>query len=385
MKVAVIGSSGFVGSHVLRVLRAGGDDARAVVRNPRFAATDENCRIADALDVYALRDALAGCECVVLSVLGTQEVILGTLAPVYAAAQAVGIRRIAYISTGVVHGQAPRAGTVESSPLHVRHAFPYNNAKVRAERKLLRLRARGTVEVVMLRPTIVFGPRSRWVDGFASALHDGSAYVVDGGRGICNTIYVDNLAHAIRLALVAPNVDGEAFLVGDDETVTWRDLWQPMAAALAFDFQRVPSFSPPAVAPTFRQLYVEPIRTSEVGQSIIPRVPVHLKRALKGTYRLALRARRSVAGSDRLRASGEVVERAEAVGPGPHLEGPAVTTEIVELHRCEWKLPNDKARRLLGYVPPVSFAEGVRRSAVWLQQQYGRPAPDARERVAVNA
>ena len=34
--------------------------------------------------------------------------------------------------------------------------------------------------------------------------------MVDDGRGICNTIYVDNLARAIHLALLTPGVDGEA-------------------------------------------------------------------------------------------------------------------------------------------------------------------------------
>jgi len=82
MKVAIIGAGGFVGGHLLRVLRACGDEARAVVRNPRFSPSDPDRRIADAGNVYALRDAIAGCDFVVHSVLGPSEVILGSLAPV---------------------------------------------------------------------------------------------------------------------------------------------------------------------------------------------------------------------------------------------------------------------------------------------------------------
>ena len=37
------------------------------------------------------------------------------------------------------------------------------------------------------------------------------------------------------------------------------------------------------------------------------------------------------------------------------------------LHRCRVKLPWDKARERLGYVPIVSFAEGCRRSVAWLE------------------
>jgi hypothetical protein len=55
-------------------------------------------------------------------------------------------------------------------------------------------------------------------------------------------------------------------------------------------------------------------------------------------------------------------------------EGPAarpfVTPEIAALQRCRWRLPNDKAVRLLGYDPPVTFAEGCRRSLDWLLAQH---------------
>jgi nucleoside-diphosphate-sugar epimerase len=352
MKVAVVGASGFIGGHILRGLRARGDDARAVVRNPRHFQNDANHRIADACDVYALRDALAGCEYVVDAVLGTNDVIVGSLAPLYAAAEAVGIRRLVYMSSGAVHGLSPAPGTDEASPLSVRQPFAYNNAKVRAERKLRRLRARGTVEIVFLRPTIVFGAGSRWVFDFPDALRNNSAYVVDGARGICNSIYIDNLVHAVRLALTATGVDGEAFLLGDEETVTWRELYRPLASACGFDFDAVPSLSPPELRPGVEQLYIEAIRTSEFGQAVIGHLPRGLKSSITRAARLA---RRLVQPADPGRAPLGVPE-ARFVPP-----------EISALHRCRYRLPHAKAARLLGYVAPVSFAEGCRRSIEWLK------------------
>jgi nucleoside-diphosphate-sugar epimerase len=360
MKVAVIGASGFIGGHILRGLRAAGDDARAVVRNPRVFQNDPNRRIADASDVYALRDAIAGCEYVVDAVLGTNDVILGSLAPLYAAAEALGVRRFVYMSSGAVHGLSPAPGTDETSPLSVRQAFAYNNAKVRAERKLRRLRARGTVEIVFLRPTIVFGAGSRWVFDFADALRHNTAYVLDGARAICNSIYIDNLVHAVRLALTTNGaVDGEAFLVGDEETVTWRDLYEPIASAFGFDFEKVPSFSPPDVKPGVSDLYVEPIRTSELGQAIISHLPPGLKRSIKRAGRLAGRLARP---ADPGRSPVGVPE-ARAISP-----------EIAALQRCHWRLPHAKAGRVLGYVAPVSFAEGCRRSIEWLKTRANETA-----------
>ena len=50
----------------------------------------------------------------------------------------------------------------------------------------------------------MLGPRSRWISEFADALLDGRAALVDRGRGVCNSIDVDNLVHAIELAARTP-------------------------------------------------------------------------------------------------------------------------------------------------------------------------------------
>jgi nucleoside-diphosphate-sugar epimerase len=351
VKVALLGASGFVGGHLLRYLRDHGIEARAVVRNRTFASGDADARIADACDVYALRDAFAGCDAIVHAALGSNDVIVGSVAPVYAAAQAVGARRLVYISTGSVHGQTPTPGTDESSPLHLGHLFAYNDAKVRAERKLRRLRARGTVETVVLRPTIVFGPGSRWIFDFADALRAKRPWVVDGARGICNSIYVDNLAYAVRLALTVPKIDREVFLVGDRETVTWRDLYLPIAAALGYNFDDLPSVSPPEAKPGVRRLYIEPFRTSELGQLMIANAPLGLKTAIKRAVRV-------------IRRPPPPPRRGDPASPSRG--APEVSSEFAAIFRCRWKLPHEKACRMLGYDPPVSFAEGCRRSVDWL-------------------
>src|SRR3546814_8202154 len=95
-------------------------------------------------------------------------------------------------------------------PLPRRHDLPYNRAKADAERMLIALRRRHGVELVLLRPGIVYGPRSQWIAGFADQLLDGTAYLVDGAQGICNAIYVDNLVHAVTLAITGTRCDGEA-------------------------------------------------------------------------------------------------------------------------------------------------------------------------------
>ena len=234
--IGVLGANGFIGSRIVETLHLGGAyKVVPIVRSPggltrpsRFAI---ETRIADALDGKALAAAFAGCDVVVNAVLGAYNQIVAEPPVVYRAAEAAGVRRLVQISTASVHGQAPEPGTDETSGLRSDQPIPYNNAKVRAERRFQALRRRGRVELVMLRPGIVFGPRDVWISGIARRLSEGRAFLVDGGSGICNTTYVDNLVHAIELSLDAP-VDGEAFLIGDAETLTWAELHRWVATAL---------------------------------------------------------------------------------------------------------------------------------------------------------
>lgn len=105
----------------------------------------------------------------------------------------------------------------------------------------------------MLRPGIVFGPRSMWVTRVADELLSGTAYLVNEGNGICNSIYVDNLIHAIRLAMTATNVDGQAFLVGDREQVTWSDFYRPIAEALGIDFAQISHVASPRLTRSWQK------------------------------------------------------------------------------------------------------------------------------------
>jgi nucleoside-diphosphate-sugar epimerase len=206
------------------------------------------------------------------------------------------------------------------------------------------------VEIVILRPTIVFGPGSRWIFDFADALQTGTAYVVDGATGICNSIYMDNLSYGVTLAVEAPNVDGEAFLLGDRETVHWRDLYRPIADAFGVEFEKIPSLSPAPQTATIRQRYLDPWRMSELAitlkRSLSKETKATIKRMLKGPLR-QLPARTA----------------------SPPARASLVPNEIADLQRCEWRLPNEKAVRLLGYAPPVPFADGCRRSIEWLLER----------------
>jgi nucleoside-diphosphate-sugar epimerase len=149
-----------------------------------------------------------------------------------------------YLSSAVVHGHDPRHGTNEDSPLIKDQAFDYNVSKVLAEEELHSMMRDGAVECVILRPSIVFGPRSTyWTTQLACDILAGSAYLVDGGHGICNTIFIDNLVEIMALCATHPAASGKTFLVKDTERVTWRQLNAAIAGALGVDLRLPPGLT----------------------------------------------------------------------------------------------------------------------------------------------
>lgn len=338
--VAVLGAGGFIGNRTVEMLHLAGVAVAPIVRTPSSLALacrfDVPVRIADALDESSLVHAFAGCQLAVMAVAGDPQQIVRSIEPVYRAAQSAGLRRLVYLSTASVHGQSPAPGTVDSTPLSDRQPIAYNNAKVRAEWKLLECRSRGSTEVVLLRPGIVYGPRSQWTGGLADDMLGGRAYLVDGGRGICNAIYVDNVVAAVRQALHAPDADGQAFLIGDREEITWVDLYRPIGEALGMDVLALPT--PPSSAAADNVRRFDRLRSSP-ARSFVP-----------GPVRAGLRAA-YLAARD----------------PNAARPGPAVSREKALLHTCSHKLPWDAARSALGYEPETSFAEGCRRSVAWLE------------------
>jgi 2-alkyl-3-oxoalkanoate reductase len=345
--VAVVGANGFIGFRTVELLHLSGwADVRPIVRRPdafaslsRFAIEG---RVADALDVQSLTAAFVGCQSVVHAVAGDARTIVDAVEPVYRAAAAAGVRRLIYLSSAAVHGQSPPPGTDETSALHDRHTVEYNNAKIHAERRLGELSHDDAIQVVVLRPGIVFGPRSSWTGGFADDLIDGNAYLVDGGRGICNSAYVDNVVHAIKLAIEVPEAAGRTYLIGDREEISWADLCRPIAEALGFDLAAITVSAPSSFAPSWKQR----LEDSEVYRRLVRKLPRPVRSGLKAGYTEWRKAGRS-----------------QGASVAPKIK---ISQERVLLHQCRTKLASTKAERELGYQAVVSFEEACRRSVAWL-------------------
>ena len=350
MKIGIVGASGFVGNRAIELLHTGETEVRAIGRSAasfeQMTQKNVDCQVANAFDQAELEAAFRGCDVVIHSILGSPGLIRGSIAPTYQAAQNAGVRRILYLSSMIVHRPAPAPGTTEASPLVEHQPYPAHPAKIAAERSLLQLRQKGAVEVVIFRPGIVFGPRSRWVSDLADQLTQGTAYLIGAGDGICNTVYIDNLIHAMRLATTAPGADGEAFFVGDRECVTWFDFYRPFAEAMGIDPAQIPQLAAPDFTQSSNQRLKQSLWDSELVQKTLALLSDDLKKALKQSV------------SKRKKLPQPVLEEV--------VKQPVVTQMMAELQQSRYKLPFDKAEKLLGYEPIATFEEGCQRSIQWL-------------------
>jgi 2-alkyl-3-oxoalkanoate reductase len=357
MKVGVVGASGFVGNRAIELFDADENfELRQIVHSPsslqRLTLNHLDVQIANSFDASSLEAAFKGCDIIIHSVLGSSGLIRGCIAPTYRAAQKAGVRRIIYLSSMIVHGSAPTIGTTEATLLLETQPFPTHLAKIYAERKLLELRKQGDVEVTILRPGIVFGPRSRWVTDLAYQLLHGTAYLINEGKGICNSVYVDNLIHGIRLAMMCPGADGEAFFVGDRDRVTWFDFYRPFAEILGVDSINIPQADVPEFSHNWKEQTIDAIWNSEQIQKILSYISDDLKQNFKQNLKHAIR--QSITSSTQ--PSQKTITQPQ----------PQVTEMMAILQQSQYKLPNTKAERILGYEPIVSFNEGCRRSVDWL-------------------
>ena len=344
--IAVVGASGFIGNRLVEVLHLSGTHAvRPVTRTAAGLAMSRRFplegAVADALDVEACAQAFEGCDVVVHALAGDMRTIRRSVAPVYRAAEQAGCRRLVYLSSAMVHGQSPPAGADERTPLPRGQRLPYNLAKRDAEATLFGLAKTGSVEAVVLRPGIVYGPRSQWIGGLADALLAGHAALVDGGHGLCNGIYVDNLVQAICLAATAEGVAGESFLLGEHALPTWRDVTERVATAMGLTLAAAPDVGF-AQQPWSVREQIDAWRLSRPVRAGLAALPRPLREGLAAAW------------------------GASGVMPDEPASGPQVDLEMALLHRAQTAPSWRKAQERLGYSPVVDPTEAWRRTIAWL-------------------
>jgi nucleoside-diphosphate-sugar epimerase len=370
--VFVTGATGFIGGRVCeRMLQAGVPRVRALVHNPNRAARIARLRVqlcpGDLQVRESLPQALGGAKVVIHCGLGPSGSIVRGTENILAAALAAGVERFIHVSTAAVFGITPPPGSErEDAPLH-RTGEPYCDNKAAAEKIVLDYGNRG-LPVVILRPSIVWGPYSAWNTRLMDDLRAGHVAFIEGGRGACNTTYVDNLIDAMVLGLENDAALNQTFFITDGERITWGDFIRAHMALIE---------SAPAV-PDVSQAEIEASRgktsgmllgsvkaTARVARSkefrqMLMQVPVTeaaMKRMWNWTNSL------SPAKRERLRTRFGV--RTPAAQPANAKFIPDPVTLATQSTTVFFSI--EKARKMLGYEPRTRFADGMKLVEEWLR------------------
>jgi nucleoside-diphosphate-sugar epimerase len=326
MRVLITGGTGLVGRHTARLLLAQGHAVRLMGREfapvADLLAAGAVAVPADLRSRAAVIAACAGVDTVVhagalsapwgawrdfqaINVGGTAHVLEGCR--VHGVARLVAISSPAVIFTGGDH-----VDTTEAAPYPRRFTSAYARSKALGEQAV---RAAADVPRVILRPKAVFGPGDRaLLPRVVAAARAGRLPQVGAGRNLVDLTYVENVAHAIGLALTSDAALGRTDHITNAEHILLWDLIRTVLARLGIDARLRPA-------------------------------PLSLLLAAAA----AMEARSALTGNE-----------------------PLLTRYTVAVLGRTQTYDMTAARRDLGYTPPVSVAEGVERTlAAWEEPNDG--------------
>ena len=243
--VAVTGADGFVGARLCSLLEGQGTRAVRLVRNEKGPGADR--RVTGNLETATnLDEVLAGVDCVV-HLAGRAHVLRETEAdPVAAfhrtnveatlhlarAAVRARVRRFVFASSIGVHGNATH-GTPFTEQHQPEPVEPYARSKLQAEQSLLSLAAETGLDLVVVRPPLVYGPGA--AGNFRRLLRlaaSGVPLPLGSIRNRRNLIGVDNLAEFLALCCRHPAARGQIFIAAEAEVHSTPGLISALASAL---------------------------------------------------------------------------------------------------------------------------------------------------------
>jgi nucleoside-diphosphate-sugar epimerase len=342
--VLITGAGGFVGGTIVEALhaspsfalRAGLGRWTSAPRIARLAVPMVQC---DIMRPDQLSAAMRGVDHVIHCATSDDlRVITEGTANVLAAARAAGVGRVVHLSSIAVYGGA--TGVVEEdTPAPAGTLSPYGEAKRQAEATCREAASQGQA-VVMLRPTIVYGPFSeRWTVLYAMRLQARRwGELGPAGEGMCNLVHVHDVARYAIAALHAKGADGEAFNINGPEVVSWNEYFRRFNGALG-----LPPLEPrpPGNAQLMARL-TQPVRVA--GK-------IALKRFQPQLVWLSQK-------SDRAKHLLKETELTLRCTPNE---------DELRLFGLDAVYPTTKAERVFGFPPRVDIATGLAMSVAWLR------------------
>ena len=221
--VALAGGSGFIGRAIARRLVAGGVNVRVLTRHPDSARMRRDLPGVELIGVdiglpALLKQALRGADAVVDSIqfdgypvenprrgLTFERIDYGGVVALIAAAKQAGVDQFIYVSGAAADANSKHPGF---------------RAKGRAE---LAIRSSGLTYTIF-RPSLLYGPEDKVVNGLAKALRFAPVFGVPGtGQQKVQPVLVDDLAACVMLALSGRGRNG-VYEIGGPDLMTFDEM-----------------------------------------------------------------------------------------------------------------------------------------------------------------
>lgn len=317
-KVLVTGITGFIGGALAARLNALGASVRGISRDAGKAARSPyEVTIGDISDLNSIRPAFEAAEIVIHSAALVSEradpallrsVNVAGVENVIKAGREAGVERLVHVSSCAVYGSPQVFGVDEMTPLK-ESGSPYHVSKVQAERTIFESGGLDGMQVVIARPSQVYGPGSeQFTLRPMRAILSGRMFLIDGGRYMCKPVFIENLVDGLLLCATHADAPTQAFNLTDGYVLPWRVFFGAYAHM--------------------------------VGVKKLPSLP----------YPAAWLAALAF----------EAVAKVKA-------QEPNVNRRAIQSLRSMNSFSNRKARRVLDWEPSVGFEEGMKRTESWLR------------------
>lgn len=247
--ILVTGATGFVGRRLIERLRQKNHESIAVVRSDStfVSSTAKTINIGDLLattnwdialnDVDSIIHLAARVHVMDDSVADplTEFRKVNVDATLNLARQAAdaGVKRFIFISSIKVNGEITQRGQPFQPNDNYISTDPYGLSKYEAEQGLLAIAEETGMEVVIIRPPLIYGPNVK--ANFASMIkwtNKGIPLPLGAVKNQRSLIALDNLVSFIIHCLEHPKAANEIFLISDGEDVSTTELLQKVARAL---------------------------------------------------------------------------------------------------------------------------------------------------------
>jgi nucleoside-diphosphate-sugar epimerase len=242
LRVLVTGATGFTGGHLARMLARRGDRVRALVRDAAKAQSLGESGVelvqGDLVDAPSLDRATRDTDVVYHIAALYREAGLrdetyravnaGAVRTLIEAAARNGVQRVVHCSTVGVHGDVEHPPANEDAPL--RPGDTYQRTKLEGEEIARAVGASTGVEVVVARPTGIYGPGDRRLLKLFRGVARRRFVILGSGKIYYHLTYVDDLVEGFRLCGEVPRAAGRTYILAGGEVTTLSELVERIAA-----------------------------------------------------------------------------------------------------------------------------------------------------------